>query len=250
MAPVLVAAQCVVRAGDVEANLAMHLDFMQRAGELGATLVVFPELSLTGYEPALASVLAQPAGSHVLDPLRRLARDTALTTVVGMPLWMPGRDKPLIASWILYPDGSLGLYTKQHLHAGEEASFCPGLGGELLRIGDLPVALSICADFSQAEHPARAAAQGAQLYVTSALIGEGGYGHDSALLQGHAQRHLMALLMANHGGPTGGWVAAGRSAFWDEQGRCVAATAGPGNRLLVITRQADGWLGRDMPLSC
>lgn len=71
MAPVLVAAQCVVRAGDVEANLAMHLDFMQRAGELGATLVVFPELSLTGYEPALASVLAQPVGSHVLDPLRK-----------------------------------------------------------------------------------------------------------------------------------------------------------------------------------
>lgn len=56
--PVLVAAQCAVQAGDLAANLALHLDFMRRAAEQGARLIVFPELSLSGYEPALASALA------------------------------------------------------------------------------------------------------------------------------------------------------------------------------------------------
>jgi len=61
-----------------------------------------------------------------------------------------------------------------------------------------------------------------------------GYPVDSVLLQGYAQRHRMAVLLANHGGPTGGWTSAGRSAFWDEQGRLIAALPGPGDGLLVV----------------
>lgn len=247
--PVLVAAQCAVQAGDLVANLALHLDFMRRAGELGARLIIFPELSLSGYEPALACALAQPADSPLLEPLCSLAMTAGMTAVVGLPLRVPGRDKPQIAACILYPDGSRAIYIKQHLHAGEEQFFSAGQGGELLLVEGTSVALSVCADFAHAEHPAEAAERGAQVYAASVLIGEGGYPHDSSLLQGHAQRHGMAVLVANHGGPTGGWAAAGRSAFWDEQGRCVASTLGVGNRLLVVSRHLHGWQARDVALS-
>src|SRR5688500_12644471 len=37
--------------GDLHANAARHLDFVRRAQQQGATLVVFPELSLLGYPP-------------------------------------------------------------------------------------------------------------------------------------------------------------------------------------------------------
>lgn len=248
MASVLVAAQCAVRAGDLEANLATHKVFMQHAAESGARLLVFPELSLTGYEPTLARDLAQTPESALFDPLRRLAREAGMTTVVGVPLRVPGRDKPQIAACILQADGALAFYTKQYLHGGEERFFSPGQGGELLPVGDQLVALSVCADFSHADHPARAAAGGARVYATSVLIGEGGYEHDSALLLGHAQRHGMAVLMANHGGPTGGWAAAGRSAFWDEQGHCVAQVGGAGNRLLIVAGQPRDWCGREVVL--
>lgn len=250
MTPVLVAVQCVVRAGDLEANLATHLAFMQCAAELGARLLVFPELSLTGYEPALAYGLAQAPDSALFDSLRHLARETEMATVVGVPLRVPGLDKPQIAACIFKADGSLAVYTKQYLHAGEEMFFSTGVGGELLGVDDRAVALSVCADFGHAEHPAQAAERGAQVYASSVLIGEGGYANDSALLQGYAKRHAMAVLMANHGGPTGGWAAAGRSAFWDEEGRRVAVTSGTGNHLLVISRRADGWHGRDIVLAC
>ncbi|WP_282348410.1 carbon-nitrogen hydrolase family protein [Pseudomonas sp. PS01301] len=242
-APVFAAAQCAVRAGDINSNLMLHMEFMRHAREHGVELLVFPELSLTGYEPALAEALVQDIDSPLLDPLRQLAQEVSMTTVVGLPLRLSSFEKPLIAAFVIHQDGSLGVYTKQHLHLGEEQYFSAGGGGDLLHIADTRIALSLCADFSQPEHPSHASEQGAQLYAASVLIGETGYPHDSVLLQNYARHHGMAVLMANHGGETGGWSAAGRSAFWDERGRCVAATQGTGNRLLVVSKRQNNWHG-------
>lgn len=51
-------AQVAVVKGDVDANLKSHLALLEQSAELGADVVVFPELSLTGYELELAKVLA------------------------------------------------------------------------------------------------------------------------------------------------------------------------------------------------
>ena len=42
-------AQVNVKLGDLEANLAKHLDYIEKAHEAGISLLIFPELSLTGY---------------------------------------------------------------------------------------------------------------------------------------------------------------------------------------------------------
>lgn len=42
-------AQINVKLGDRDANLQKHLDYIDQAKEAGASLIVFPELSLTGY---------------------------------------------------------------------------------------------------------------------------------------------------------------------------------------------------------
>ncbi|MEG5262727.1 carbon-nitrogen hydrolase family protein [Pseudomonas sp. JDS28PS106] len=249
LAPAFAAAQCAVRAGDISSNLALHMAFMRHAREQGVKLLLFPELSLTGYEPSLAEALAQESDSPLLSPLRQLAQETSMTTVVGLPLRRPGHSKPLIAAFVFHQSGSLSVYTKQHLHLGEEQYFEAGDGGDLLLIDDTRIALSVCADFSHPEHLAQAAQRGAQVYATSVLIGDRGYPHDSSLLQSHSERHGMAILMANHGGPTGGWSAAGQSTFWDEQGRRVASTVGTGNRLLVVSKRPDGWQGFGTPVS-
>lgn len=51
----LAAAQTISIPGDVPANIQRHLAFMQAAAQQGVQLLVFPELSLTGYEPSLAA---------------------------------------------------------------------------------------------------------------------------------------------------------------------------------------------------
>jgi predicted amidohydrolase len=249
IAPVFAAAQCTVRAGDLADNLRRHLVFMRAAHRRGVHCLVFPELSLTGYELDLADDLAQAPDSPLLAPLRAYAREARMTTIVGLPLRSASHDRPLIGAVVLHADGTSGVHTKQHLHTGEDRYVDAGAGGALLRAADLPLALAICADFCQPAHAAAAAQAGARLYAASVLIGNGGYPVDSAMLQGHARRHGMAVLMANHGGPTGGWTSAGRSAFWDEDGRLVAAVPGTGDRLLVATRTDGRWDGFVEPVT-
>lgn len=240
----IAAAQSISIAGNLAANIAWHQRFMQVAAEQGVQLLVFPELSLTGYERGLAAELAIAPEDAVLQPLRDFALETGVTTVVGMPIRLSENSPVLIGALIFGADGSLGVYSKQHLHPGEEVAFSPGIGGSTLTIGDATVALAVCADFSHASHAAAAAQQGASLYAAGVLITENGYAPDTALLQGYAATHSMVVLMANHGGATGGWESAGRSAIWASDGSLIAAAPGTGDLLVVAQRKADGWAGR------
>ena len=58
----LALAQINTKLGDVEANLAKHLDYIKQAKSEKTDLLVFPELSLTGYvlQDLVASAAHQP----------------------------------------------------------------------------------------------------------------------------------------------------------------------------------------------
>ena len=58
--------------GDVSANLAAHADAVVAAVSCDVSVLVFSELSLTGYEPDLAASLAFAVDDARLDSLRRL----------------------------------------------------------------------------------------------------------------------------------------------------------------------------------
>jgi predicted amidohydrolase len=242
----LAAAQSVSLAGDIEGNIAHHLRLMEAAADLGVNFLIFPELSLTGYEPALAQELAICADDPRLQPLRDLASARQMVTVVGAPLRGPVTGEVLIAALTFYVDHQLSVYTKQHLHAGEEAVFTAGDGGVAMQLGAEQLALAVCADFTQAVHPQAAAQSGATVYAASVLISVGGYPVDSAILSGYAREHRMAVLMANHGGPSGGWACAGRSALWAEDGQRVGEAAEAGDCLLLAQRTSEGWVARSV----
>ena len=243
----LAAAQTVSIPGDVAANIQRHLALMRVAAEQGVQCLVFPELSLTGYEPFLAADLAIAPQDAVLAPLRELARELRLTAVVGMPVRLAPQAGVLIGALVLGA-GSVGVYTKQHLHPGEELAFAAGQGGEVLAFGDDRIALAVCADFSQASHPRQAAAAGATVYAASVLISEGGYAADSALLEGYAAEDGLLVLMANHGGPSGGWACAGRSAIWTADGNLLVAAPGVGEALVIARREGGQWTGQVVAL--
>lgn len=240
-AAVLAAAQSRSEAGNIAANVTRHVAFMERAAELGVNFLMFPELSLTGYEPALARGLVMTPEDSRLRPLQAKARDWGMTTVVGAPVRSTTGDGLMIAAFIFHPDGAVTVQHKQHLHVGEEGVFTAGAGSKPFGLGGERLGLAICADFSQASHPRQAAEAGASVYAASVLISEGGYAHDAALLSGHARCHRMAVLMANYAGVTGGWHSGGRSALWDEQGEEVAAIPDAQQGLLVAQRVGSGW---------
>jgi len=239
--PLVAAIQSASVKGDIAANLTRHLALARQAASLGARLALFPELSLTGYEPDVAAATALRGDDARFAPLAELAHSSGMTIVVGAPLRIGGIL--YIGAISFLPDGRVAEYTKQHLHDGEDAVFTAGFGGAALDIGDAPVALAVCADFTHASHAQAAAQSGARLYAASVLVSPGGYAKDSEILRGYAEQHAMPVLMSNHGGPTGGWQSAGRSALWDESGRLVVE-GGPGECLVLASRTAGGWQGR------
>ena len=66
-------AQCYPKLGDVAANVGMHLGVINDAAARGAGLVVFPELSITGYflkdqVPDVALTLSSPEIARCVPP--------------------------------------------------------------------------------------------------------------------------------------------------------------------------------------
>jgi predicted amidohydrolase len=80
----LALAQIAPKLGDVEANCEKHLDYIKQARKAKADLIVFPELSLTGYvvQDLVASVAHKPRED---DPIFKylLAESQNLDIVVG-----------------------------------------------------------------------------------------------------------------------------------------------------------------------
>ena len=98
-------------------------------------------------------------------------------------------------------------------------------------------------------HAYAAVLKGAGVYATSVLISENGYARDSEILQSYAKEHSMGVLMANHGGPSGGWACAGRSAFWSPGGDLVASASGTGDCLVIARRRQGVWQGQVVEVS-
>lgn len=247
MAIRIAAAQAPSVAGDVAANLQTHLRFIAAARAEGVQLLVFPELSLCGYELALLRACAMTPHDPRLQALRAAA--AGMTVIVGAPLIDDGAARPCIASITLMADGGTRVYRKQYLHDGEARHVQPGpIGASVHALHGQRYVEAICADTTHAAHAQAAADAGATLYVAGVLISVSGYEADAALLRGYAATHNMGVLLANHASDSGGYAVAGNSAFWAPGGQLLAQADGQGD-CLVIAEQHQDWRGRVVPVA-
>ena len=151
--------QYAALAGGIVANVPEHVRLIEDADSHGARLVVFPELSLTGYDLTL---LRRNGGSgddqgssgqgksgqrngdqgsqgsgdqwvapmdRRLDPIREICRRSGITAVVGAPFREPD-GTPRLASLVIHPNGTEEAAFKAHLHGDEQNLFEAGPGYE------------------------------------------------------------------------------------------------------------------------
>ncbi|TEB41142.1 carbon-nitrogen hydrolase family protein, partial [Flavobacterium circumlabens] len=111
---ILAAAQTKPKRGDIGSNLLDHYRLIALAAEKGANLIVFPELSITGYERENAAELAFTKDDYRIDHLKELAVDHNITIVAGAPI--QNESELYIGEFIIFPDNSVSIYTKQFLH--------------------------------------------------------------------------------------------------------------------------------------
>jgi predicted amidohydrolase len=109
----IVLAQIATCPGQLRFNLERHLEMIESARALGARLVVFPELSLSGYLLAHGVLeIALAADAPMLEPLYRASRQLAV--LVGVPLREPHGGISNAA--LLLEDGELrGIHRKLYL---------------------------------------------------------------------------------------------------------------------------------------
>ncbi|MFZ6017028.1 MAG: nitrilase-related carbon-nitrogen hydrolase, partial [Nitrospirota bacterium] len=98
--------------GDLDGNASKITDYIEKAREFGADIVVFPELSITGYPPE--DLLLKPQFiKDNLDALKRVKDKTkGITAIVG---FVDRRDDIYNAAAIIYDGGLIDVYHKMYL---------------------------------------------------------------------------------------------------------------------------------------
>lgn len=216
----IAAAQPLSRSHDVAGNAGRHAEAVREAD---ARVVVFPELSLTGYE--LAAETLAPDDPR-LEPLVRACADTGTLALAGAPV--AGEHIAMLA---VDGEGARVAYRKLYLGDVEAERFAPGPAPVALDVDGVRLGLAICKDTGVVEHAARTAALGIDAYVAGVVK----HDHEAPLLDERARRigsdHGVWVVTASMANPTGGGFerTAGLSGIWAPDGAAVArAGAEPG----------------------
>ncbi|MDQ3726302.1 MAG: NAD+ synthase, partial [Actinomycetota bacterium] len=157
--------------GDVDGNAAKVAEWIGRARDAGAELVVFPELCIPGY-PAEDLYLKR----HFVRACQRAVEElagavTGITALVGFAEPVADQADPRHAhnSLAVLADGAVqAVYRKSRLPNysvfDEQRYFVPGAEPRTIEVGGLTVGLTICEDVWAPGPPAQAEAEaGARL---------------------------------------------------------------------------------------
>lgn len=205
---------------------------METAVSHHANLIIFPELSLTGYEPTLAQALAIQPVDPRLDFFQTMADAGQIMIGVGAPT--QNQLHPCISLIIFQPNRPRQLYAKQYLHEDELPFFATGERVSGL-VGDKnEVALAICYELSVPQHAAAAACRGAAIYIASVAKFVSGIDKAHKRLAEIASQHHMTVFMANCIGPADGEECVGQSAVWNKKGLLLSRLDDKNEAILIF----------------
>lgn len=231
-------AQIKVQKGAIAENIKRHKAFIDIAVAHGAKAIIFPELSITGYEPELAQQLATTQDDERLDCFQDIADRDKLTIGVGIPF---RTDQGIRISMVIFqPQEPRITYSKQFLHHSEIPYFINGDSPLTLNLDEHNrLSTAICYELSVPVHAATAHNSGANIYIASVLNSVTGVDKDLNLLAGIAAKYGMHVLMANYTGETGGYDCAGRTSAWNKQGGLLAQMNYQDEGLLIMDTEDD-----------
>lgn len=164
MGLILCAAQTRPVRGDIDKNLLDHYHWIELAATNGAQLIVFPEMSITGYEREEAHSFAFLIDDKRLDIFKKLSTENKLIIIAGAPIQI--NNSLFIGSFIFQPNSPTLVYTKQFLHDGEEQFFSASHHfNPTIKLESEIIQLAICADIDHSIHPENAAKNHSTLYT-------------------------------------------------------------------------------------
>ncbi|MDI6847496.1 MAG: carbon-nitrogen hydrolase family protein [Candidatus Bathyarchaeia archaeon] len=164
-------AQISCKQGDKAENIRKIEDLVIKAKQQSAELVIFPELSLTGYTVRdQIYELAETIPGASTNVLEKLARKTGTYIVFGMPELSEKTQATIYnAAVLIGPDGFIGKYRKMYLPTHsvfeEKRYFRPGYQTAVFETELGKTGLIICYDIFFPEVSRLTRIKGAQLIV-------------------------------------------------------------------------------------
>jgi len=188
--------------GDLVGNVKALTEAYERASSEHCDVVVFGELSITGYPP---EDLVLKAG-FVTDNLQMLEQFAATTRTCAAVVGFVDRDKELLynAAAVCANGKVVGTYRKHLLPNyrvfDEERYFEPGESFSLFRIGGVTCGLTICEDIWFAEGPVQAQAKAGasvMLNINGSPFHRGRIGEREKLIVDRARANECAVVYVN-----------------------------------------------------
>jgi predicted amidohydrolase len=215
----LAAAQPGCVALDLETNVARHAEAVRQAA---ARVVVFPEMSLTGYEFSAPDL---DPGDVRLQPLARACEAAGAVAFVGAPV-ADGAGRRFIAVLAVDGSGARVAYRKLWLGDEEAEHFTPGPGPAVEVVDGWRLGLAICKDTGIPRHVADTAAPGIDVYLAGTLMLPQETDEQDARARRNAMAHDVCVAVASFAGPTGEGYdrSAGCSGIWAPDGRLLDQT--------------------------
>ena len=232
-------AQISCSLGDAEANLSKVCDFSQRAKEAGANLILFPEMTDTGYSMPVIQKHANHWKTGFVTSLQEIARELSMAIVSGVS----ERDGSSIYNSQVLVDAKgeiAAKYRKTHLYAvapvEEQTCFAPGDAFASFVLGGLRFGFSICYDLRFPEMFRKMATEeNVSAFVMSSAWPFPRDEHFRVLAQARAIENQSYMIVSNRVGKDDDLWFCGTSAIIDPRGIVIAA-ASPDREELI---QAD-----------
>jgi len=244
----LALAQMNTVVGDLDGNRERIVARLEEAREAGADLVLFPELTTTGYPPE--DLLLRPgflrAAAKTLDAVA--AETKGIAALVGAP----HLDRDLFNACAVCADGEVkAMYRKQFLPNygvfDEDRYFQAGRELVLLRCGETLVGPTVCEDIWQPGPPATdLALAGAHIVANISAspfhLGKGAEREE--MLATRARDNSCWIAFVNAVGAQDELIFDGHSLVLDEEGRIVARAPSFEEALLIVDVDSTTAVGR------
>ncbi|HMD52775.1 MAG TPA: nitrilase-related carbon-nitrogen hydrolase, partial [Solirubrobacteraceae bacterium] len=223
--------------GDIAGNARRVREGVAGAREAGAQLVLFPELTLTGYPPE-DLLLKEHFLADARSALEQVAADThGIVAVVGFP----ERAEDVFNAAAVLAEGSIhAIYRKVHLPNygvfDEQRYFQAGPAGAVIDIGADRVGVTVCEDLWEPGPPAGGEALAGATLITNISASPYHVGKGTERERMFAQRARENLACVAFCGLVGGQdelVFDGHSCVIDHTGRTIARAAQFEEQLLV-----------------
>lgn len=237
---------CIVQAVpgpyDKDGNLTRALEAMDTAAQKGASLILFPEMFLTGYliKDRLAELTESLTEGKAIAALRAKAKELSMGVLMGLPLANEDGGKPYNSILMIDRDGTVaGIANKTHLFGGEEKMFAAGNDLKAFDTSFGRMGILVCYDGEFPETARTLALDGAKLLCMCSANMTPYEDYHPVYMRARAMENCVYTLYANYTGSEKRFQYCGQSSAFHPTGRILAQSEKEETMLYVPVDMSD-----------